>query len=1110
MESKAETGYCETTEVVTIAPSKFDAVLFDMDGVVTRTADVHAAAWKQAFDDFLAERSSSARPFDIETDYHLYVDGKPRFDGVASFLKSRNIELPWGQHDDPSGFETVCALGNLKNQVFLERLQEHHAQAYDTTVALIQSLKNAGIKVAVITASENGAAVLKAANLDHVFDAKVDGADAIRLKLKGKPAPDVFLQAAKELNVKPERAIVVEDAVAGVEAGRNGKFGMVIGVDRDHNSEMLSRNGADVVVRDLVEVRLTGEPRRLPGMASVDLGVSDKNWVVNYNTFVHELQGRREALCALGNGYFVTRATAAESKANKIHFPGTYVAGIYNRIKTEIAGSSLEHEDLVNMPNWLVLTFKVEDDPWFELEKVEILSYEQDLNLHEGILYRNVRFRDQRGRETSLSERRFVHMRHYHLAGLETKITAHNWSGMLTVHSALDAQVINNSGVYTSLKKDKKHLIPIESSINDDIVYLKVQTIQSHVAVAEAARTNVSCDGKLITAVRSNVIERDYVAQDVQINVSEGNEIVVQKIVSLFTSRDYAISEPELAARHAVADAPNFATLIEDQIEEWRHLWRLFDLALETAEDVPKTQPSLLLHLNSFHGLATVSHNSIDLDVAIPARGWSEGYEGHVFWDDLYVFPFFNMRSPVISEALLKYRYRRLDEARKLAATMGVRGVRFPWQSGSSGREETPLGGWDPKKKVWNPDFSHMQVHVNAAIAFNIWQYYQVTGNLEFMYRYGADMLLEIARFFAHFAQFNPKRDRYEVSGIVGPDEFHVRYPGADEPGINNNAYTNLMAVWTLCRAQELLEALPAVKSDEVRERLKISDDELMLWDEVSRKMFIPLLDNGIISQFEGYEKLKDFPRRKDGFIDLEQLPNLLQQTAGLPVDYQISKQPDVLMLFYLFSTEELQELFKRLNYNFQPEFIPKNIEFYVRQTTSGSSLSRVVLSWVLSRMDRQGAWKHLHGVSRTCKPSAEASEVGIFPDTLDLLEEAIATDFFDIQGGTTAQGLHMGAMVGTVDIVQRCYAGIVIKDDILWLNPCLPRELTRLSFHLHYRFQIVQFAITQDTITVSTGSSRAHSIKIGFKHRTYELAPGESRTFNIAAERVRDIGRKM
>ena len=228
-----------------------------------------------------------------------------------------------------------------------------------------------------------------------------------------------------------------------------------------------------------------------PGMAVAELGVSDKNWVMRYNDFVPKLQGRREALCALGNGYFVTRACAPESQANSIHFPGTYIAGVYNRLTTNIAGLTLKHEDLINAPNWLPLTFKIEGGAWFELEKTQIISYQQDLNLQEGVLYRQIRFKDDEGRETGLSERRFVHMQYCHLAGLEIKLAAHNWSGVLTVRGALDGRILNAIGVYTSLEKDKKHLKSTETSVIDDILYLKVQTTQSEITIAEAAGISV-------------------------------------------------------------------------------------------------------------------------------------------------------------------------------------------------------------------------------------------------------------------------------------------------------------------------------------------------------------------------------------------------------------------------------------------------------------------------------------------------------------------------------------------------------------------------------------------------------------------------------------------
>jgi beta-phosphoglucomutase family hydrolase len=244
-----------------------DAVIFDMDGVVTQTAVVHAAAWQQLFDTYLADRAARTgtllRPFDIGDDYRRYIDGMPRYDGVRGFLRSRGITLAEGTPADPPNAETVCGLGNRKNGYFVERVAEDGVQPYPTTVALIRDLHARGIRTAIISASENATDVLTAAGVLGLFDVKVDGADSARLALAGKPDPAIFLEAARRLDVAPGRAVVVEDALAGVEAGRRGGFGLVVGVDRAGFRAELAERGADVVVADLGEL-LPDAPERGP------------------------------------------------------------------------------------------------------------------------------------------------------------------------------------------------------------------------------------------------------------------------------------------------------------------------------------------------------------------------------------------------------------------------------------------------------------------------------------------------------------------------------------------------------------------------------------------------------------------------------------------------------------------------------------------------------------------------------------------------------------------------------------------------------------------------------------------------------------------------------
>jgi beta-phosphoglucomutase family hydrolase len=237
---------------------RYDAVLFDLDGVITNTATLHATCWKQMFDEYLrrrAEQSGEAfRPFDLAADYRLYVDGKPRFDGVRDFLRSRGIQLPEGSPDDPAELETVCGLGNRKNELINDLIERIGVEAYDGTVRLIRQLRRDGFKIAVVTSSQNCAHVLKAAKLDHFFEVRVDGNTIEAEGLAGKPAPDTFLMAARLLGTAPARTVVIEDAISGVEAGSNGKFGLVIGVARKGNAEELQRHGAHLVVDDVGEL----------------------------------------------------------------------------------------------------------------------------------------------------------------------------------------------------------------------------------------------------------------------------------------------------------------------------------------------------------------------------------------------------------------------------------------------------------------------------------------------------------------------------------------------------------------------------------------------------------------------------------------------------------------------------------------------------------------------------------------------------------------------------------------------------------------------------------------------------------------------------------------
>lgn len=788
-------------------------------------------------------------------------------------------------------------------------------------------------------------------------------------------------------------------------------------------------------------------------------------WSLAYEGFDPAQEPLREALCTLGNGRFASRAAAPEADADGVHYPGTYAAGCYNTLTSEVAGREVEDESIVNLPNWLPLSFRIEDGEWLDLSAVELHEYRQVLDLRRALLMRRLRFRDAEGRETEMTERRFLSMANPNLAALQTTLLPVNWSGGVTFRSALDGRVVNG-GVARYRGLANRHLVPVKVSAWDgEAIMLEAETSQSHIRIAEAARTRLLRDGESVPAATTVIEEPDWIGVELRAEAVQGEAIAAEKVVALFTSREPAVSEPGHEAREQVAHAGGFEQLLVSHSLRWDELWDLSSLEIRNSEESASTE----LRLHIYHLLVSVSKHTADVDAGVPARGLAgEAYRGHAFWDALFVFPFLNLRLPDLTRTLLLYRYRRLRAARRAARELGCRGALYPWQGGSNGAELTPAIHLNPRSGRWNPDNSRLQRHINCAIAYDIWLYHQATNDIEFLAFYGAEMFIEIARFWASVASYDPDRERYVIRGVVGPDEYHDAYPGAERPGIDNNAYTNAMAAWVLWRAGDVVDALPEQRREELARTLRLRGDEVERWDEISRKLLIPFHDEGIISQFEGYERLEelDWDGLRDRYDNIQRLDRILDAEGDTVNRYKASKQADVLMLFYLLSADELGKLFERLGYRLDDDAIPRNIEYYLARTSHGSTLSKVVHAWVLVRSDRERAW--------------------------GLLSEALESDLLDSQGGTTSEGVHLGAMAGTVDLVQRAYSGIETRDEVLWLHPRLPEDLTRLRFRIRYRRHWgLEIDITKDRLRVSARPADVYPIRVGIDGEIVELAAG-------------------
>ena len=1313
--------------MVAIDPRYHDAVLFDLDGVVTDTAALHAAAWGDLFDGYLVGRPPSPAENHgrfTQEDYRHFIDGKPRYDGVRDFLASRGVSLPWGSDSDDAGLETVCGLGNRKQVLFLQRVSAG-VPVFESTVALVRRLRDAGVRVGVISASRNCALVLESVGLAELFPVRVDGVVAAELGLPGKPDPAILLEAAARLGARPGRSVVVEDAEAGVTAARAGGFGLVIGVDRTGGSaDRLRECGADVVIGDLADVAVRAIDRRMstlpdallsfeqiagvssarrpafffdfdgtlsdivddpaaaalvpgaekaltalaalypvavlsgrglddirerigiPGLwyagshgfemvdpdgnyhhnetaaaavpvleqaaaeltermssipgvrvehkryavavhyrnaaegaaasvtaavhevgrrlglrvtsgrmvvelrpnldwdkgrtlewiarevdgtetllpifigddltdedafdsvlhdgigivvahsedgdrstaarfaladpdhvrefiermvdqSGIDTQTRNSPWTFTFGGYIPEQEKLRETLCSVGNGYRATRGCAPEADAGPSHYPGTYAAGLYNRLTDEIAGVRIENESMVNLPNWLSCKFRIDGGDWFDIDTAEVLTYQQTMDLRHAELTRDFRFRDPAGRMTRVLQRRIAAMNLPHACALETTIWAENWSGTVEFLSLIDGDV-RNAGVdrYRALSND--HLVATTTrELSDDSALLVCETVQSRIPIAVAARTTVWRGDEPLAADRRFVDEPRRTGHDCVVRLESGESVTVEKLAAIFTGRDDAISEPGDAATRLLQQLGRYADLREGHIREWAHLWERFDIDFDADPDAMRVVRLHLLHL-----LETVPNRAEDLDAGLPARGLNgEAYRGHIFWDELFVFPVLNLRSPASTRSLLRYRYRRLPEARRAAREAGYAGAMFPWQSGSSGREESQTLHLNPNSGRWNPDASARAHHIGIAVAYNVWQYYQVTGDLEYLTENGAEMLAEIARFWVSRAEFDQRLDRYVIRGVIGPDEFHSGYPDRPYDGVDNNAYTNVMAVWVIVRALDALDALPLRDRLDLIETLGISGGELDRWDDVSRRMYVPFHES-VISQFEGYADLEELDwhglRAKHG--NIARLDRILEADNDSVNRYKASKQADVLMLFYLLSADELRELFARMGYRFTPEQIPRTVDYYLHRTSHGSTLSGVVHAWVLARGDRERAMRYF--------------------------QQVLASDVADIQGGTTAEGIHIAAMAGSIDLLQRCLTGLETRADRLIVNPLWPESLGALRMPIFYRGYRLHLTIRGRSTEISVDPSDHPPIEVECRGVVQTLTPGGTLRF--------------
>ena len=609
------------------------------------------------------------------------------------------------------------------------------------------------------------------------------------------------------------------------------------------------------------------------------------------------------------------------------------------------------------------------------MSNVELLSYRHEYDIRNATVVRALRIRDRAGRETSFETRRFVSMADMHQAAMQWTITPENWSGRVEVISSLDGRVTNR-GVARYRQLEGRHLDPVSPrTFGPETIALEVRTRQSRIYVAEAARTRVYGEEGPLDLDRSLYQMQDYIHQVLSFEVREKEPVHIEKMVAFYTSRDAAINEPLVNAGKAVNRYGTFDEAFERHARAWDELWELCDVRVPRDDRV-----QLLLRLHISHILQVCSPHTADLDAGVPARGLNgEAYRGHLLGRALHLslpqLPAAGDNARALDVPLPSH-----GRGPRCGQRPATRDAMFPWQSGSDGQEETQTLHLNPKSGKWEPDLSHNQRHVSADIFYNIWRYYEATGDFEFLLDHGAEMMLEIARFWSSIAHFNPERDRYEIHGVMGPDEFHEKYPDSEEEGLRNNAY-NVMVAWLSEIALKVLDLLPERRREALRARIGLTDEEVEV-EEMSRKMFVPFHGDGLISQFEGYEDLEelDWDHYREKYGNIQRLDRILRAEGDDPDKYKLTKQADAVLLFFLFPEDELKRIFERLGYDYAPEMVRENVEYYDHRTSHGSTLSFIAHAGILADLDPEsswsGTWWRWRATSATCRaaPPRKAS----------------------------------------------------------------------------------------------------------------------------------------
>jgi kojibiose phosphorylase len=705
-------------------------------------------------------------------------------------------------------------------------------------------------------------------------------------------------------------------------------------------------------------------------------------WTLNETTFTPSKQRHKETIFTIGNGYLSTRGAFEEGYAGESR--ATFVHGVFDAAPIVVT-------ELANAPDWLPLQILLNGEK-FSLAQGEILNYHRQLDLRTGLLTRHVRWKSPAGHVAELRFERFASLDDEHLLCLRCQIIP-DFDGEIEFRAALNAHVDNEGLRHWNLTRQARE--------NDQTAWLEAVTRQSGITLALAMR--------LLSSKADTFDYWDAEGQPVLrqvLQVRAGETITLTKFVGIATSRDD--NHPLRLALEHISRPPSWESAFAAHTQAWEREWQRCEVNIEGDEEA-----ELAVRFSLFQLLIAAPRH--DNRVNIGAKTLSGfGYRGHAFWDtEIFMLPLFTYTAPHIARNLLEYRYFTLPAARQKAHLAGFEGAWFAWESADSGEEVTPT--WVPdfhdKKKlarVWTGDLA---IHISADVAYGVWQYWRATGDDDWYIRYGAELVLDTAKFFASRAEWLEDRSGYGYRDVIGPDEYHDH--------VNNNAYTNILAKWNIETAFETLawlEQTAPQRAAELKQSLDLTPERLAHWRTVAEKMILNIRPDGLIEQFDGFFALQDV-----NLAEYEPRTKSMHEIFGIEGanHYQVIKQPDVLMALYL------------LPDRFTPEQVRINYEYYTPRTdhTYGSSLGPSKQAIIACQMgDVEAAYEHFIRAARA--------------------------DLRDVRGNA-GDGIHAASAGGIWQAVVFGFGGLRIHADGRWqTTPRLPHHWKRLTFRFILRGQ--------------------------------------------------------